>query len=305
MSTPIVLARVDDIARRQNGVIAGWQLAEAGLSSQLVAKWVKRGLLVRVGPEVYRLPGSPATWHQEVTTAALTSGGLASHRTAAAVRGLDGFPATLIEVLTLRWKRRARQAFIVHESTSLRDVDVDVHAGVPCTTLVRTLVDLTAVCSIDRAGLALDHARRREPDILHQVHRRFLEVARRGRPGTAKMRILLADRLGEGVPTGSYFESLFLRLIRQAGIPEPERQYEVRTDKGVFRLDFAWPEPKVCAECNGYAFHSSKRAMQRDSVRRRSLVRAGWRPLDFTYDDVARTPDFVAAEVRDALKSKR
>jgi very-short-patch-repair endonuclease len=303
MYTPIVLARVDEIGRRQHGVVTWGQLQGLGVPRQTVLEWQRRGWLERVAPEVYRLPGSPATWRQGLMIATLTTAGVASHRSAGHLWGLDGFPATIVEVVTPRWKRRARAAFVVHESTSLRDVDVDIRDGIPCTTLVRTLVDLPAVCSLDRAGHALDSARRRDPEILGQVRRRFLEVARRGRPGTRKLRLLLADRLGLDIPTESYFERMFLRAVRQAELPEPVAQFEVRTAIGTFRVDFAWPAAMVYAECNGYAFHSSKRAVQRDSVRRRALVRAGWRPLEFTYDDVARTPDLVASEIRDALRA--
>jgi very-short-patch-repair endonuclease len=300
----MVLARVDDIGRRQHGIVTWLQLVGCGVPPATIVRWRRGGRLERVAPDVYRLPGSPATWCQEVMIDALTTAGYASHRTAAHLWSLDGFPATVIEVVTPRWKRRARTGFIVHESTSLRDVDLDVCRGIPCTSLVRTLIDLPAVCSLDRAGLALDHARRRDPDILSQVQRRFLEVARRGRRGTKKLRLLLADRTGVNIPTESYFEHMFLRVVRHAELPEPVTQFEIRTPGGTYRVDFAWPAAMVYAECNGYAFHSSKRAVQRDSVRRRALVLAGWRPLEFTYDDVARTPDHVTSEIRAALRTR-
>jgi very-short-patch-repair endonuclease len=297
------LAVVHEVGRSQHGVVTTAQLVSAGIGRATITDWVHRGLLIKAAPEVYRLPGAPVTWAQRATVAALTTGGVASHRTAAHLWQLDGFPATIIEVVSPRWKRRRRLSCIVHESTSLRDIDLTAVNGVPCTSLVRTLVDLPAVCSIDRAGQALDAARRRQPDLLAHVRRRFLEVARRGRRGTTKMRLLLADRLGEPIPTESYFEAMFLRLVLDAGLPRPEIQFDILTPAGRFRVDFAWPGRSVYAECNGYAFHSSKRAVQRDSTRRRALVRAGWRPLDFTYDDVALRPAIVVRELRDALET--
>jgi hypothetical protein len=204
----LVVAALDDLARAQYGLLTRDQLRTAGASPQAIGRAVAAGHLVEHRPGVYRLPGTPRSWDQDVMAACLSiPGSLASHRTSAALRRLDGFRPGVIEVVVERWTRRRRSPlFIVHESKDLRPVDADVVRGIPCTSLVRTLVDLPAVAPEFRARQAIDHAARNDRAILERVRDRHLEVARRGRNGTRVLRAILEDRLGGDALPGSWFE---------------------------------------------------------------------------------------------------
>jgi hypothetical protein len=68
---------------------------------------------------------------------------------------------------------------------------------------------------------------------------------------------------------------LHLVLVEQ-GVPHPEVNWAVVTTSGreLYRLDFAWPELRVCLEYDGYAAHEGRE--QRDAGREADLRRRGW-----------------------------
>ena len=53
------------------------------------------------------------------------------------------------------------------------------------------------------------------------------------------------------------------------------------------RRDFAWPDHRLVVETDGYRYHSSREAKRRDNRRDRELTALGWRPLRFTYEEIA------------------
>jgi very-short-patch-repair endonuclease len=62
--------------------------------------------------------------------------------------------------------------------------------------------------------------------------------------------------------------------------------------------DFVWRKQRLVIEVDGYAFHSSKRAIARDKRRDRELTAALWRPARFTYEEVAFEPAATADELK-------
>src|SRR5205807_1777024 len=109
-----------------------------------------------VHPGVYRLPGAPVTWKQKVMAAVLAAGpgAVASHKTAAALWGLAGFPPREVEVTLPHGKYRPG----CHQSRSLERVDVTTIDGIPVTRVARTLVDLAGAVSDARLEDAIDDA---------------------------------------------------------------------------------------------------------------------------------------------------
>jgi very-short-patch-repair endonuclease len=92
-----------------------------------------------------------------------------------------------------------------------------------------------------------------------------------------------------GQSTESELEGRVWRLLREAGLPEPRRQYEVRDRRRfVARLDFAYPSQMLAIEADGYRFHSSAKDWARERVRQNELVKLGWTIYRITWDDVIR-----------------
>jgi hypothetical protein len=219
--------------------------------------------------------------------AALDSGGWASHRTAAALVDLDGHNGSVIEVVVERWRRSSKHdGYTVHETKDLRAVDLTTRYGIPCTSLVRTLLDLPAVEHPFRAEQALDDGCRKDANLLPAVRERFLQVARRGRNGTTVMRGFLNERPGGHITVGSSFESDALRAIKAAGIETPVKQFKVKDGDFTAYLDLSWPQWKFGMECDSLKHHFSKAAHEWDRRRRRHLKRLGWEVTEWTYDEV-------------------
>src|SRR4051794_5278674 len=181
----------------------------------------------RASAAIHRFASHTETWRQRVMAATLAlPGSIASHRTAAVLWDLEGFHPGKIELIVEHGGWRARDV-LVHQSRDLVGGDFDVRYGIPCTSLIRTLIDLPAVAWEARCGQALDHACRNDRSVLKRVRARHLEVARRGRNGTVMLRALL-ERRGEGRLTDSGFEDKALHLITEACLPEPVTQHPVR-----------------------------------------------------------------------------
>ena len=224
---------------------------------------------------------------------------LASHRAAAALWGLEVSGALPVEVLTQRWHRRHRVApgVVVHETKDLVAGDIAIRDGIPCTSLVRTLVDLPAVVHEFKAGVALDQAHRRDPTILARVRARHLEVARRGRNGTVKLRGLLEERGLGDKKVDSGFERKALRLIGGSELPDPVTQWKVSDGELVAYLDIAWPARLIGMECDSVEHHLSVQAFEWERQRRRMLTKLGWKILEFTYKDVTQRGPMVLREL--------
>jgi hypothetical protein len=290
--------RLTDFTRGHDGVIT-WPQADAlAIPYARLQSWRRSGRLTQPGPQVFTVAGTPATWHQRVRVATGSGAGWASHRTAAALWGLDGFERRSVEVVTARGRRRKRRGWRVHESRTLRGVDLAAVDEIPVTSLVRTLLDLPAVAHPNLVAKALDHGCRTHPGLLDAVIGRHRELPLRGRRGAALMTAMLAERAGRSF-TDSDFESATRRLVRSVGLPEPVTQHEVRDGEFVAYLDLAWPDIRWYVECDSLAHHFGKRSHEHDRGRRRRLKVLGWDSAEVTYDDVTRRARRTGAELRE------
>jgi hypothetical protein len=98
-------------------------------------------------------------------------------------------------------------------------------------------------------------------------------------------------------------ELRLLRAMREAGLPEPARQYEVASEDGatVTRADFAFPERRLLVYVDGLAFHSTLRQRVHDSRQTARLQAMGWKVLRFVGPEVHRDAKGCAQLVRAAL----
>jgi very-short-patch-repair endonuclease len=68
-------------------------------------------------------------------------------------------------------------------------------------------------------------------------------------------------------------------------------------------VDFCWPDHHVIVETDGWRFHGTRTAFERDRRRTTRLQLAGWIVVRFTYDDVVRHPGYVVASLWRLLAS--
>ena len=170
------------------------------------------------------------------------------------------------------------------------------------TRVARTLCDLAGVLRPAKTERAIDNCLAMGVVTPGTLQAAFVDLASRGRKGTAVMRGLLAHRSEGYVPPASELEARFRDLVREADLPEPVRQLDVGDDEAwIGRVDVAYPPARVLVELDSRRHHSSKLDQEADEARDRKLERAGWRLVRFTWDDLVERPDWVVSELRRLL----
>lgn len=278
------------------------QALACGLTADAIRHRVRTGRWDPMGHAVYRLAGTAATWEQRLTALTLAAGpgAAASHRSAAALLGLPGFGRTVpLEVTTTRRRRHRPGPARVHQATSLPARHLTVVEGIFVTRVARTLVDLAATVPPSRTERALENALSMGLVTAESVRAVLREAGGRGRPGSALVGRLLADR-GEGyVATASELETRFVALVRSAGLPEPVRQFNSGDGDGwVGRVDFAYPRLRILIELDSRRHHSAKLDFEADRARDNRLAAAGWRVLRITWRQLTEHPDDVVELLR-------
>lgn len=175
---------------------------------------------------------------------------------------------------------------------------------IPTTTATRTLLDVGSFLSQKRLEEALDSALRQRLTSLHRLRAGVQRLGGRGRRGPGALAKLLDER-GELVPTDSVLETRLSRLLRRHRLPQPQRQVEVRDQRGVIgRVDFAYPELKIAIELQSYRWHSGWAAQRSDMERLNRLQGLGWMIIQLTFEDLEHRPAQVARRIREALDQR-
>jgi very-short-patch-repair endonuclease len=167
--------------------------------------------------------------------------------------------------------------------------------GLRLTAPARTVLDLAGLLSDRELERAVNEALvlklTTHEDLTHTVRRS------KGRRGTRSLRALL-DRAAGPTFTRSEAEQRLRRLLRGAGLPAPETNVRV----GPYEVDLLWRAELLVVEVDGYAFHSTRFAFERDRARDADLQARGLRVLRFTWRQIVDQPDVVIARVTQLLK---
>jgi hypothetical protein len=256
------------------------------VTARQIERRLGSGSWVAVHKGVYRLSGSTGSWQQRVMAAVLAANGWASHRTAGALWQLDGVRQGAIEVTITGTGGRGLRGVIVHHTRSVGVGDRAEVEEIPCTSVARTLVDLAGVLNEADLEQALDSALREGKTSVGFLARQ-LERLGTGRPGAAVLRDLVDGRLTER-PSESRREADVARLLVEAGLPRPVRQYELRNEAGdlVARFDLAYPAARIGIEFQSYRHHFGRQAWRRDQVRANQAAAHGWLVFAVTEDEV-------------------
>ena len=92
-----------------------------------------------------------------------------------------------------------------------------------------------------------------------------------------------------------------LGLVRDAGLPAP--QVNIRIQGHL--VDFLWRSERVVIEVDGYRFHSSRAAFERDRLRDAELEEAGLWVILMTWRQLTEQPYAVVARLARALGAAR
>jgi predicted transcriptional regulator of viral defense system len=284
------------LARRQHGVLSRRQLVAGGISLRTIRRWVERGRLHRLHREVYVLGSGRLEWRGEWMGAVLACGrgALLSHRSAAALWGLTKRSRRHgVDVTAMAG--RERSGIVVHEGGIYKD-DRAVAAGIPVTSVARTLFDLAEVVDERRLGRAFEEA-----DRLNLLRMKALEdVCARGHGRRALRPIRrLIEAARAPVISRSDLEERFALFCRDYDIVPTTTNVEVLDHE----VDAFWPRERLIVELDGYAFHRHRAAFEDDRAKDAGRQVAGYRAMRITDWRLEREPDAIAAEIRALLKS--
>jgi very-short-patch-repair endonuclease len=287
------------IATRQHGLVTRRQLRDAGVAFHVIDRRVGSGRLRPVHRGVYQV-GPILSKRAREMAAYLACGPSAviSHRSAAGVWTLlpPDPPGAPVEVSVADGQPR-RPGIRVHRIGSFERHEITVVDGIPITTPARTLLDLAVAASartIERAlgeGLALRRVTLRQVRETIERHRRL--------PGSRRLEAVL-DR-GQPDLTQSEAEERFLALVRQGDLGSPETNVRI----GSYEVDFLWRAEHLVVEVDGWTFHASRRAFERDRRRDGDLAGSGFRVVRVTWDALVNEPMRVVGQVARALEAGR
>ncbi len=296
---------VDDHFRRHHAVITRTQAEDLGLSDRQIGRRIANGSWVRVHNGVYRLAAAPATWESRLLAAVLASGGVASHRCAAALWRLEPFVAPRIEVSVPHGRRSRIQGVIVHQSRQWGLRDETVKRGIACTGLERAILDSGAVVSVKTMEREAESAIRRGQTSWRRLLRCLCRHSAQGRNGCGTLRQLLALRVADGRVTLSDFGLLVAQLLEEHGVEVPVREYPILDPDGnhILQADLAWPDRKKAWELDGLAFHFGRAEVERDRRKRNRAKSYGWNIQEILWSMYTDEPAELVAMARRFLRS--
>jgi very-short-patch-repair endonuclease len=286
--------RIAQVAARQHNVIDNRDLRGLGVSRSGVTRRVADLRLRRLHRGVYAVGrvGQKGRWLAAVR--AVGPDAALSHRDAAALHGLRRCDRRSIEVTTSR-HLRPRVGVLIHQTRVLHPNDRTSAAGIPVTSVPRTLLDLADVLDRTQLRRAYEEAER-----LRVLDIRAVEelVARsNGRRGVSALRALLGHDPTPAAETNSELEARFLDLIRRHDLPVPQLNVLVEG----YLVDAYWPDARLVAELQGYRYHSHRTAFERDHAKLARLKLRGCETLALTWRQVTVEQATTAELVRTLL----
>jgi hypothetical protein len=162
-------------------------------------------------------------------------------------------------------------AIRVHQTRVLHRSESTVEAGIPVTSIERTILDMAPRLDdrqLERMLVAADRSRRlRWPRL-----KSLIERAPR-RPGAGRLSRIARNVDPRAADALSPTEVDFLALCREAGLPTPQVNALVEDHL----VDFAWLDKRVLVETDSYSFHADRPSFERDHLATVELEVAGYR----------------------------
>lgn len=291
------------VARGRLGLFTYDDAEQAGLTRDQLDTDQRFGLVERPYHSVYAIAGidwSPARRYLAATLAG-GEGSRTTHRPGAWLWGLTPYEQRPeISIPSDRYMKI--KGVRVHRASDLPETLV-LRMRVPTTGVGRVLIDTASVLSRSKARDALDRAIARKLVTPMNVLAELNELARRGRPGVGAMRRLLDEAGVTGSHAPSVLEAKTRRLIKEAGLPQPECEF-VAGENGEYRLDFVWPDLMLVVEVDGWQYHSSFEAFYQGMTRQNALSLSGYGFLKYSWMHVTREPRLVVDEMRTAYRAR-
>ncbi len=176
---------------------------------------------------------------------------------------------------------RKREGIRTHKSQS---IERTFHKGIPVTTPLRTLIDLSSMLPYKQLRRAVNEA-------LNQRLVKPHELVTANHRGAKQLR----DVVATGAPTRNEFEDLVHALLGE--LPQPLTNQPLLG----YVPDFHWPEHHLILEADGRDTHDQLLARADDKARQRFLEHNGYAVLRVTWRQATTQPAKLQARLRAAL----
>ncbi|MGN6275735.1 MAG: DUF559 domain-containing protein [Solirubrobacterales bacterium] len=212
-------------------------------------------------------------------------GAVLSHSSAAALWRIGYERRDVIELSLPSPSDRRHRGLEIHRRPSLQQSDPTTRHGIPVTTPIQTIIDMTL--PLDRRAVERMINEADKYDLVHPPELREALDRRQGEPGVARLRTILDRRTFR--LTKEELERRFLPLARRAGLPTPLTGQQVNG----FEVDFYWPDLGLVVETDGLRYHRTPAEQARDRLRDQAHTAAGLTQLRFTHEQVRYEPGYV------------
>lgn len=291
---------VDDILRRQHGVIGYAQAMEAGLTKEAIRWRVTGGQWIRIRRGLYRVRTGPQTWHSRLHALALMikPDGALTLESAAHLHGMSSRQPQVItaavvgrEVLRLPGTRIA----------SRRSLEIVTRDHLPVTSEVSTLLDLADV----RGATWQDAVHL----VARWVHRKRVTAdqvleALDARHRHQHRKVITAALQSVTAGAESVLEVVAVeRVIVPHGLPMPRLQVPEGPPGARVRRDAEWPEYGVLLELDGLLGHDGE-SLFTDRNRDRRAATTGRLTLRAGHVEVHFGPCELAADIFLTLRTR-
>jgi hypothetical protein len=283
--------RAWELAGRQHGIVARWQLLALGFNAREIEHRVARGRLHPVMRGVYAVGWPRLTDKRRWMAAVLVcgDGAMLSHRSAAALWGISFEREGLIDIGVRRRGELRRPGLRVRGRPSLAPEDITSIDGIPVTSVVQTLVDLATELPPRRLERAINESDKR--DLIDPEALRATLDAHAGEPGVKLLRSILDKRTFR--LSDSDLEILFRPIAAKVGLPSPLTKQVVNG----YEVDFFFPTLGLVIETDGLRYHRTPSTQARDAQRDRAHILAGMTPLRFTHYEIRYERSRVSCEL--------
>lgn len=288
------------LAAKQHGVISRAQLRQMGVPYHRIDYRLKAGWLVPVHAGVYRVGALVMPRHLEMAAVlACGPGAAVSHASAGALHEMLSAPAgsSPVHISTTRDVRLLAASVRIYRATELPPNELTQLEGIPVTTPARTLLDLAGYLSTRELERVLARSYRRGLLEREQILSLLSDHPRRR--GNGRLRALL-DSATDPAHTRSEAEERFLALVRKGALPSPEMNVVVCG----FEVDTFWRMERLVVEVDGFAYHSSPTAFERDRYRDGVLTASGLRVMRVTWHQLTQEPESLLVRLARALVAR-
>jgi hypothetical protein len=245
---------IRELAERQHGVVAHWQLIENEIGLGAIQRRTEAGILIPVFQGVFALGHERVNRRGRWLAAVLASGpgAVLSHGSAMALWGMRGANGPIEVLRRSGGVHRRRPGIRLHQTRLLPNDHVTIELGIPVTTPERALLDMAGRLDAKQQERALVEGDKRGcvswPKLQKMVARG------RGRKGIGRLRHVAMEVDPRAVDSFSPMEIDFLALCRKFAVPFPQVNVLVEG----FLVDFHWPAERVVVETDSYGHHATR-----------------------------------------------